>query len=343
MSLSKRDVLKLCGAAFVASLVPDQLFKLLGARDLREAMERLDQWDLPAQAASNADYTTALTLPSGKTIWNGQLNTGMPDLYETHHMPRVPQFARTSYGGAVIAEWPDATDVPNQAWYALFAASFLADTSAGVQCKQGWFQFDHEDFPVNSQAARLASADKFVTLYNGIRAVLPNFKFGFYAYPNINKWATGGSGSAYNHGDPEYVVWQGEMEDMAAMYATDCEVVFPKLYIPYTRATDNPQTVSVAWKYAVHEIQDTYRMIRQYGHGQKVYPFINYHKNGDGAQAVLDFDVFQETTRLSYQLADGFLCWGGFTVAWSVESTLPWWTDVVEPIALGRKPGPLLR
>lgn len=341
MSLNRRDLMKLGGAAFVASLIPDQLIKVLGAKDIQSALMRLQDWDLPAYAASNADYNlsgNAMTLPGGKLIWNGQLNTGMPDLYSTHKMPKIPQMARLTYGGAVVAEWPDATTVPNQAWYALFAAAFLADTNAVNQCPQGWFLFDLESFDVtSSQAARLTAADNFVTIYNGIKAVLPNFKFGFYAYPNLNDWAN----ASLPYGAANYLTWQGKHEDFAALYASNIETVFPKLYMPYTRSANSPQTVSGVRDYVSHQIHDTYRMIRKYGHGQKVYPVINYTKGADGVNPI-DFDVFEMITRLCYQLADGFVCWGGFATAWATESARPWWANVVEPMALGRKPGPLM-
>jgi hypothetical protein len=333
--MNRRTLLKLGGIAALAALQPWEAMKRLGVNSEQGLIERLLEWDLPAYAQSNATYQP---IPlTGKIIWNGQLNSGLPDLYTTHRMPRLPQFARTSYGGAVIAEWPDATTVPNQAWYELFAAALLADSAALNQCREGWFQFDLETFDLTSQAARLTSAANYVTVYNGIKAVLPHLNFSFYGVPNIRDW--------FNNTDPVgsagFAQYQADMADMAAMYGV-VPCIFPSLYILWTRQTDGPQTVSFNNTYITHSIQVTYDMIRKHGNGQKVYPFINYTDSADGVTPI-DFDQFEQVARLCYQLSDGYVYWGGFGTAWSVESTLPWWTKVVEPMALGRKPGPLLQ
>ena len=328
-TMNRRDVLKLGGAAFIATMIPDQLVKLMGAQDIQSAIERLSAWDLPVQAAVN-NIGTPVSLRRGM-IWNGQLNTGMPDLYATHRMPRLPQFARDTYTAFRASDWPDSTDVPLTTWYQKFADALRADTAALNQCPQGWFQFDLESFDVTTNsAARQASAAKYVTVYNGIKAVLPELNFSFYSYPNINDYNTAG----FPQGSAQYTTFQGKMEDFAAMYSV-VPCVFPKVYIPYTRSGDNPQTVSNLRNFFRAEIRDTYRMIRKYGNGQPVYPFVNYTKAADGS-TVADQDIFEEAVRICMQEADGMVCWGGFTVPWSTESALPWFKYIEAHIVAQR-------
>lgn len=342
VSLNRRDLIKLGGAAFVASLVPDQLIKLLGARDIQSAMSRLSDWDIPADAVINIGALGVIHQQNEKRIWNGTLFSGQnSELEILYEIPYLYQMARETYGGAVIAEWPDNSTRPNQAWYALFGASARADTGKAFQ--NGWFQFDWETMTANdsqtsTQAERLTSASDMLAIYQGIKAVLPELKFGFYSYPLYRDYFQSGT----LPGHVSYTNWQSANSDWAAVYPY-VDAFFPSFYWPYSRKNHGPQNVSGFRNFLLTQIHEQYRLIKTYGRpDQAVYPFINWTEAANGVND-LDLDVWHEIVRACYELTDGFVLWGG-SGAWSTGKTQPWYTKVIEPmLTTGRRPAKALR
>ena len=76
MSLSRRNLIKLGGVTALATLLPDQIVKLMGVRDMQSALSRLLEWDLPAEANVLIGAAGSI-IPTGNSfqVWNGLLCT----------------------------------------------------------------------------------------------------------------------------------------------------------------------------------------------------------------------------------------------------------------------------
>src|SRR5687768_6822545 len=106
-----------------------------------------------------------------RRYWQQLIHTDRPsdaELAKLSLLP-LPFIRRDTYDG-----WTDAMEPPPNEW--------LDDLAATLVAPQGWAAIDHEDWPQDTQANRLLAADKFVTLYEGMKSRRPEVNFGFYAY-----------------------------------------------------------------------------------------------------------------------------------------------------------------
>lgn len=275
---------------------------------------------------------------SGKVVWNGMLyvtNVPDPSIYTSHHMPKLPQIQRNSVS-SFATTWPDATDLPTTAWYDDLAIEMTVNKY--FRAPHDWCFFDVETWDESTdeaaQAARLATATKFATFAQAVRTRLPWLKFGFYNLGAGGSWfgATAPIGSA------TYTAWQAVVEDYAEAYPY-VDAFMPATYLFYTRATDNPQAVSLSRYFIVNTILEQQRMVRKYAPGKPIWPFVwpRRHDNTD----LLDLDVWELQVRLTYQYADGMVVWQTIGRDWAVDSLQPWWANILAPIMLsGRFPSP---
>lgn len=254
-------------------------------------------------------------------IWDALLHQGKPDLSATHRMPRLPQFGRTS---VATVGWPDPLGTPNNQWFDSFAAA--------VTSPSGWFLFDHESWPVTTQAERQQAAANYVMVYQGIKSRRPDLRCGFYGVDATPRRDVFRAITLPGHAN--YTQWQNENNDFAPVYSV-VDAIFPSCYWFYTRQVNGPWTAGHYRVYVEQNLLEARRLLRAYGKGQPIYPFV-WHQRADGT-ALLDHDVWIEIVRRCVQLSDGVVLWGGFGVQWSTDSALAWWTDIEQCILSGRE------
>lgn len=308
--INRRDFLKLGGIAGLAALMP---------------WKGVDNWIADATAAWPT-YT--------KKIWNARLNTGQPSpsLYATYGWIPTPQLNRVTVGG-----WADGLLEPDATWHQNFAANVVA---RHLPVKA--IQFDHEDWPVSTQAERIATATKFANFARNFKSNLPDYQIGFYAYPLSNSIAVGlypGAG-AFN-------TFRNANIDSAEVY-TVVDFICPSMYWPYTRKVDPtyPKDYQVKNYFLVH-LMEARRMANLYGSNQPIYPYVWERKgSGTGLGTVLDFDTMEQMYRLCYQYSDGLTIWGGFfdetgaqvQRTWAQDTAVntavgAWWNNIIGPMA----------
>lgn len=323
--MTRSEFLRLSGkvtlVGALAALTPlERLVKMLGARDVKTAMQQLTEWDLPAHALdSHMDITLARGI-----IWDGLLCTDRPDLYLSNRMPPLIQIFRQTNNGNAL--WTDPATVPEDAaWYDSIASYVLAGGTDANAPRSNVIVFDYESWPVTSQAERLQASANFVEIVNGLRSRLPNYYIGVYGVvgPMLRDYFR----ATALPGDADYLAWQTDNDDFAEMYDV-VDMLFPSVYGLYVRnSVFGPWNVAGLKNYVIQNILEQRRLIRQFGHGQLIYPFTWDFKGGAGP-VPLDQDVYEMLFRLSYQYGDGAVIWGGFGETWAEYSAKGYWQYV---------------
>lgn len=239
----------------------------------------------------------------------------LQDQYGLQHLPIT---SRQSFEG-----WTEQNkaNLPTTQWYDNAAA-----TLAPVN---GFVAIDHEDWPNTTKAERLATAEKFATVYTELKTRRPDLKFGFYGY--AAKRDLSRSVVATNHVD--YLAWQAENDDMAAMAAV-VDMFLPSIYYFYTIATDGESAIAPAALYYQRNIEETRRLVMTYGDPDRpIYPYIWWRRHDN--TGVLDTTTWEAMIDAAFAYADGCILWGGWeylnpptnTIAgfadWNAAD--PWW------------------
>lgn len=248
---------------------------------------------------------TAIPLPA-KTIWWARLNSGMPDMYALYGWMNVPQYSRvkvTGYAGS----WPVDTDEPSGTWHDGFATLVTTDYSNGL-LPHKFVHLDIESWPSSNQAERLATATKFRNFTTQFKNRMPGWKIGYYAFPIDLS-------TAYNSymagpGDSTYETWAATLDDYIEMYE-DLDGLFPSFYIPYSRSSGGGAVSgNNNVRYITRMIIEARRMARLYAPGIRIYPYVWERRHVDNE--LIDLDIYETVCRLSFQLGDGCVIWGGF-------------------------------
>lgn len=317
--MNRRDFLKVGALTACASLLPTLKFK--GA----------ENWLADLVSTADAAYPTY-----PKKLWNARLNSGMPNLYTLYGMISTPQLNRTTVSG-----WTDGTNAePDATWHQNFAANVVARNLA-VKA----IHFDHEDWPVSTQAERLATATKFANFARTFKTNLPTYQIGFYAYPLKVSIATGlypGAGA--------FTTFQNANNDFAEVYPL-VDYLCPSMYWYYTRKADPTylRDYQVCNYWIVHLLEQR-RLAKAYGTNQPIYPYVWERKaSNPDLGKILDFDTMEAMYRINYQYADGLTIWGGAhdaagnqaTQSWATDTAATaegaWWNNVLGPmITAGR-------
>ena len=253
----------------------------------------------------------ALLLPvsgfSEQHYWQQLLQTGKPTAaqFEGMGLHPLPFIQRTTYQG-----WTDGTDVPPEAWYENMAANLVAP--------YGWAMVDQEDWPMDTQENRLASSAKFVTLFNGLKAHRPELKWGFYGMMPKRDLFRAREGV----GDPTYIEWQAENDDLAAMAAV-VDGFFPSIYFFYNIDQNGAAANDGVEEYLVENIREAKRLRDTYGDPTRpIYPYIWWMRTPTGV-GFLDDVAWIPMMEHAFALTNGCVIWGGFQEAW--DDTAGWW------------------
>lgn len=252
-----------------------------------------------------------------KPIFQGLLHSGLPDLEALYRVGKIPMVTRNTVVGA--PGWEDKLGLPDESWVAAMVA--MTNPQRGVVL------IDHEDWLYGTQAERQATAAKYVTLYQMIKAQRPGWKIGWYCDPlRRDFWA-----SAKDCGSSEYKTWQAMNTDLGAVMAPYTDIFMPSLYFFYTRDTAS-STVDQAGVYIEAHLREVKRLRRLYGKLESpIYPYIWYRKHDDSRD--LDADVWAKIFRDVLEQADGCVLWGGFkttvpTGAIPWDENAAWWQPV---------------
>lgn len=247
-------------------------------------------------------------------IWQQLLHTGKPSTAElvALGMEPIPFIQRNTYAG-----WIDPEEPPPTTWLDNFAA--------GVVAPYGWIVVDHEHWLQDTQANRLASADKFVTFYEGMKSRRPEISIGFYSY--VPKRDFFRARTLPGHAD--YIAWQTENNDMAAMAAV-VDGFFPSIYHFYNVAVNGVDANLGVEDYYRENIRECKRMRDTYGATDRpIYPYIWWRAHSH--EGFLDMAAWEPMVEIALAQADGCILWGGFQEDW--DPTQEWW-----PAFLARLP-----
>lgn len=256
-----------------------------------------------------------LVAPVQAELFQGLLQTGKPSdaaLRDVYGLLSLPLTVRTSFAG-----WPDGSTTPPEVWF--------DNAAAALNPPHGWVLVDHEDWPMvaATQAQRLATAQKFVTLYNGLKSRRPDLKFGFYSYTTIYDYYRAREASD----STEYRAWKAENDDMAAMAAV-VDGFFPPIYYFFNLAGDGPGALTKYQAYMDHVLDETIRVRNAYGDPTRpIYPYIWWRVQDAGAtlddSTLLDEEVWAYMIEVAMARSTGPILWGGFNETWTDAS--PWW------------------
>ena len=246
-----------------------------------------------------------------KPFFQGLLHTGMPDLEALYRVGKIPMVTRTNVTGGTYG-WDDKLTLPTPAWYDAMTAQ--------VQAPRGIVLFDHEAWPYGTQAERQATAAKYVTVYQEIKARKPGWKLAWYGDPLRRDYWRARTGQ----GTSEYKAWQSENNDLGAIMAPFTDVYCPSLYFFYTRDT-SAENVAHLSNYLIENIREVKRIRRVYGRMESpIYPYIWWRKHDETRD--LDADVWETIINTVLQEADGLVLWGGNATPWNENA--PWWVTI---------------
>ena len=238
-------------------------------------------------------------------------------LRNTYGLWPLPLTRRDTFAG-----WTDGMTTPPEVWY--------DNAAAALNPPDGWVAIDHEDWPQTTQDDRLLAADKFVTLYTGLKSRRPDLNFAFYGYcpkKDVYKAIT-------LPGHPSYIEWQKENDDMAAMAAV-VDGFLPSIYWFYDTATNGPGANNSVLDYFEQNLAEARRLCRTYGDPNRpIFPYIWWRRNDN--TALVDPEVWSLMIDVAFSQADGCILWGGWeylnsptnTVAGNAnwDDTAPWWS-----------------
>ena len=266
-----------------------------------------------------------MTQPYDKPIFDGLLHTGKPDLEALYRVGKIPPVEWNRFPG-----WTDPLGMPTNEWYDAVAA--------GVQAPRNIVLIDHEVWPSGTQAERQATAAKFVTLSNELKARKPGWKLGWYDAPvKRDFWRSVGA-----QGQSGLQAWRNENTDRGAIFAPFVDIYCPSLYFFYTRDTSSAACDQAA-TYIVENIREVKRIRRLYGKLEsQIYPYIWFRKHDESRD--LDADVWETIVRTVLEEADGLVLWGGFKTTapagplpW--DENAPWWVTIKARLTDKRRTG----
>lgn len=78
-------------------------------------------------------------------------------------------------------------------------------------------------------------------------------------------------------------------------------------------------------RYITRMIVECRRMARLYAPGIRVYPYVWERRHVDNT--LIDLDIYETVCRLSFQLADGCVIWGGFFDLTGAQAQQTWAAD----------------
>lgn len=257
-----------------------------------------------------------------KPIFNGLLHTGIPNLEALYRVGKIPMVTRTGVSNGVVL-WPDQTTIPPAAWFDAMASS--------VQAPRNIILFDHEAWAYASQTDRQATAAKYVTVYQEIKARKPQWRIGWYMDPVRKDYYR----AVQLHGAQEYKAWQSESNDLGAIMAPFTDVYFPSLYFFFTRDTQSAH-VDNAGVYVEENIREVKRIRRVYGRAESpIYPYVWWRKHDETRD--LDADAWETIINTTLDKADGLVLWGGWQMPW--DEAAPWWVSIKARLMDKRRSG----
>lgn len=239
--------------------------------------------------------------------WQQLLHTGKPTAAQFAGMglDALPFIQRTTYAG-----WTDASAPPPALWYENLATNLVAPN--------GYAMVDHEDWLMDTQANRLASSAKFVTLFNGLKTARPELLWGFYGMMPKRDLFRAREGV----GDPTYIEWQAENDDLAAMVEV-VDVFFPSIYFYYNVELNGVDANQGVQAYYTENIRETKRLRDTYGDPTRpIYPYIWWMRTPTGV-GFLDDEAWIPMIETAFADSDGCVIWGGFQEAW--DDNAAWW------------------
>lgn len=239
-------------------------------------------------------------------IWQQLLHTGKPTTAEllTMGLEPIPFVQRNTHAG-----WTDPDELPDEAWLDNFAEDTVAP--------YGWIAVDHENWLQDTQANRLASADKFVDFYNGMKSRRPDINIAFYSY--VPKRDFFRARTLPGHAD--YIAWQAENDDMAAMAAV-VDGFLPSIYHFYNVEVNGVDANLGVVDYYQENIRECKRMRDTYGDSNRpIYPYIWWRAHSH--EGLLDMAAWEPMVEIALAQADGCILWGGFQEQW--DPTQEWW------------------
>ena len=264
-----------------------------------------------------------------KPIFHGLLHTNKPDLEALYRVGYIPMVTRAAIANYATT-WPDPLGLPTAEW----CDAMVSATAA----PRGMILMDHEAWPYGTQAERQATAAKYVTLYQDIKARKPGWRIGWYTDPIQRRFFD----SITDTGSAAYKTWQAGNADLGAIMAPFTDVYFPSLYVHYSRDS-GPQNLDWITTYVQAHIREAKRIRRVYGRMESpIYPYIWWRRADDAKD--LDADVWETIVRTVLEEADGMVLWGGFkTIApagplpW--DENAPWWVTVKARLTDKRRTG----
>jgi hypothetical protein len=256
-------------------------------------------------------WAIAVSTTYADTYWYQLLQADKPsaEQIQSHGLTSLPFISRTTYAG-----WSDGHELPPTAWYENLAANLVAP--------HGWAVIDHEDWPMTTQAERLATAQKFATMFLQVKAHRPDVKFGFYGYaPKRDLFR-----ARTLPGHPDYIAWQAENDDMAAMAAV-VDAFFPTLYYFYNVAVNGVNANLGVQDYYRENIRETKRLRDTYGDANRpIWPYIwwkaHAHEEDD-----LDDAAWLPMIEISFAGTNGCVLWGGWQRTWA--EFVPKWNQFI--------------
>ncbi len=203
-----------------------------------------------------------------KPIFHGLLHTNKPDLEALYRVGYIPMVTRAAIANYATT-WPDPLGLPTAEW----CDAMVSATAA----PRGMILMDHEAWPYGTQAERQATAAKYVTLYQDIKARKPGWRIGWYTDPIQRRFFD----SITDTGSAAYKTWQAGNTDLGAIMAPFTDVYFPSLYVHYSRDS-GPQNLDWITTYVQAHIREAKRIRRVYGRMESpIYPYIWWRRADD--------------------------------------------------------------
>ena len=246
-----------------------------------------------------------------KPLYHSMNHAGQPDLTALYRVPKIPAINKDSYQG-----WNDPLGLPTEQWYHGLAANAVSPS--------GIVFVDHETWLYGTQAERIDTANKYVIVRNGIKAVRPDLKVAFYGEPIRRVWW---APAMTEPGSPQWLAWQAENNDIASILGPVLDIYAPSLYCYHTKAA-NPSEVLLTGRYLQAQLREAARVKRLYGRPDAlILPFIWYMRHDQASP--LDIEYWEMVLRICLDEDhgnDGAILWSPWGVPW--DENAPWWVTI---------------
>lgn len=249
-----------------------------------------------------------------KQPFSGLMQPTRPDFDALYGIWDLQFVSRTNLVAA--NGWTDETTLPTTAWYDAVAAAYTNPHKYLLLDIESYYRDDL------TQAARLAAAAKYVTIYTEMKTRMPDYQIGFYGLPTVRDLFR----SILAHDHANYIAWQAENNDFAAMWAV-VDFVAPSIYYPYTQSVDGPQNPVSVHTYFHENIAEAIRCRTAYAGGRPVpiYPYVSPYK--PATFFFSDLFIWDDMVRTAYLEADGFILWHGLGAGVAWNEFEPWWIN----------------